>query len=346
MPLHFIRNDITQMNTDAIVLPANPVLEEGSGTSKAIYEAAGAQKVQGQIRLDYPNGCEIGKAAITLGYKLPARYIIHAVCPQWLGGNQGEKEFLISAYTESMRLAEENKCRSIAFPLLSTGNYKFPRMVAIRLAVDAILNYVAEHDLNVYLVFFTQEAINDGARLFGDIEAYIDDTYAEDAKARNIYFGRSIGRFDKDDWYDQREVFKKMKDAPVDSEEPYQFMAKKTESFQRMLFRLIKEKGVDEPSVYKAALLTRQHFGKIRQNKHYIPKKRTILQLAVALGLNTETTEALLKKAGYSLSDYDYFDLAMKYCFDRRILDFKDIDEVLETCGCRDQLFLKKPKKK
>lgn len=347
MPLHFIRNDITQMNTDAVVLPANPVLEEGSGTSKAIYEAAGEQEVLGQLRLDYPDGCEMGKAAITLGYKLPARYIIHAVCPQWLGGDQGEKEFLISAYTESMRLAEENKCRSIAFPLLSTGNYKFPRMVAIRLAVDAILDYVAEHDMDVYLVFFTQEAINDGARLFGDIKSYIDDAYAEAAKARSIYRGRSRGRFENDDWYDQREFFKKMKDAPVETEELYQFLERKKESFHHMLFRLIKEKGMTDPEVYKAALLTRQHFGKIRQDKHCQPKKRTILQLAVALRLNTETAETLLKKAGYALSDYDHFDLAMKYCFDKRILDFADIDEVLKTCGYREeQLFLKKPKKK
>lgn len=346
MPLHFIRNDITQMNTDAIVLPANPVLEEGSGASKAIFVAAGEQKVKNELHLRYPDGCEMGKAVITLGYNLPARHIIHAVCPQWLGGRHGEKEFLYSAYTESMRLAEENKCGSIAFPLLSTGSYKFPRMEAIRIAINAILDYVTEHDIDVYLVFFTSEAIYDGARLFGDIEAYIDDNYADDAKARSIYRGRSRGKFVNDDWYDQREFFKKKKDAPVETEELYQFLDRKKESFHHMLFRLIEEKGMTEPEVYKAARLTRQHFGKIRQDKFCQPKKRTILQLAIALRLDTETAEALLKKAGYSLSDFDHFDLAMKYCFDKRILAFADIDEVLKTCDCWDQLFLEKPKKK
>ena len=107
MPLQFVRNDITRMRVDAIVLPANPKLEQGDGTSEAIYRAAGQQLVN-ELRLKYPDGCEIGKAVITYSYKaIQARYIIHAVCPQWLGGHLGEREFLHSAYKESLLLAKK-----------------------------------------------------------------------------------------------------------------------------------------------------------------------------------------------------------------------------------------------
>lgn len=344
MPLRFIRHDITKMNTDAIVLPANPLLEQGSGTSKAIFEAAGETQLSGELHLNYPDGCEIGKAAITRGYNLLAQWIIHAVCPQWLGGDQGEREYLYSAYMESMKLAEENKCKSIAFPLLSTGSYEFPRVEAIRIAVDAILDFVADHDMDVYLVFFTKEGIRDGAKLFGDIQSFIDDEYSDDAKDKNIYTGTSRAKTEQDDWYDQRASFKDAQNAAVETEELYEILGRKTESFRDMLLRLIKESGKTEPEVYKDAFLTRQHFGKIKQNKNYTPKKRTIIQLAVALGLYTKAMETLLQKAGYSLSDNDPFDLAVKYCFDRRILDFKDINEILWVCDCGDQLFPQKEK--
>ena len=117
---------------------------------KAIYVAAGQERLEGELRLSYPNGCEIGKAVITHGYDLPARWIIHAVCPQWLGGDQGERNFLESVYREFLKLARDNKCCSISFPLLSTGSYQFPRFDAIRIGVNAILDFLEEHEMDVY----------------------------------------------------------------------------------------------------------------------------------------------------------------------------------------------------
>lgn len=339
MPLRFIRDDITKLNIDAIVLPANPVLEEGSGTSKAIFVAAGEKQMTAELRLRYPDGCEIGKAVITHGYDLPAKWVIHAVCPQWLGGDQGERDYLYSAYRESMLLADSKHCKTLAFPLLSTGNYKFPRIEAIRIAINAILDFVADHDMDVFLVFFTKEGLRDGNKLFGDIKSSIDDTYAEDANARNIYIGHRRGKFYQDDWYDQRESFKASQNAPVETDEIYDIMSRNPETFREMLFRLIGESGQKEPEVYKAAHITRQHFGKIKLNEQYTPKKKTILQLAIALHLTTGTTETLLKKAGYALSDSDDFDRIMKYCLDKRMFDFHEINELLWAYDLGDEVF-------
>ena len=179
MPLYFIRNDITRMETDAVVLPANPLLEPGPGTSKAIYVAAGQKRLEGELRIRYPDGCEMGKAVITHGFDLPAKWVIHAVCPQWLGGTEGERGYLESAYKESLKLAKENKCISISFPLLSAGSYEFPPFDAIRIGVNAILDFITEYEMEVYMVFFSREMWKRGCRLFGNIESRIteDDVF-------------------------------------------------------------------------------------------------------------------------------------------------------------------------
>ena len=342
MPLFFVRDDITRMETDAVVLPANPLLEPGPGTSKAIYVAAGQEKLEGELRLSYPDGCEVGKAVITHGYDLPAKWVIHAVCPQWLGGDQGEREFLMSVYRESLKLARDNKCSSISFPLLSAGSYRFPRFDAIRIGVDTILDFLMEYEMDVYMVFFGKDAWQDGCRLFGNVESRITEedillSLITPMKPRSLQ-----GKFDKDDWYDQRQAFQAVLDAPEPTEELSKIMEKERETFHDMLFRLISEKGMTEPQVYKGAHLTRQHFGKIKQNAEYRPKKKAILALAVAMHLTTSVTEELLAKAGHVLSDCEDFDLVMKYCFDRRIYDFKTIDRFLEHFGLYDDRFLQK----
>lgn len=344
MPLYFVRDDITRMETDAIVLPANPKLEPGPGASEAIYVAAGQERLEGELRLQYPDGCDIGKAVITNGYELPAKKIIHAVCPQWLDGMQGEQGFLYSAYMESLKLAGKNKCGSIAFPLLSAGSYEYPRIDAIKVAVNAIMDYLTEYEMNVFLVFFTEEAVRDGYRLFGSIESRITDDGIFAASSRRMKPRQLQGKFGQDDWYDQKDAFKAMQDAPDPTEELSVIMKAERESFRDMLFRLIEERRMTEPQVYHAAHLTRQHFGKIKQNEGYRPKKKAVLALAFALHLNTADAEELLAKAGYALSDSEDFDLVMKYCLDRRHFDLNDIDQFLEFYELGDETFKKRKK--
>ena len=164
MPFLMIRNDITKVAADAIVNPANRNLLQGSGTSRAIYQAAGEQELTAAC--EAIGRCDLGRAVCTPAFGLPATYIFHAVCPAWHGGGFGEAEQLAGAYHSALELAAEYHCESVAFPLLSSGNYGYPKEQAFRIAVDTITQYVMEHDLTVYLVLYDQHSLAVSRKLF------------------------------------------------------------------------------------------------------------------------------------------------------------------------------------
>lgn len=177
MPFLLIRNDITKIPADAVVNPANPNLAQGSGTSRAIYLAAGEKQLTDACsRIGH---CEPGKAVITPAFSLPAKYIIHAVCPAWADGSSGEEELLYGAYTEAMRLAWGHGLKSVAFPLLSAGNYRFPKETAMKTAVHAISDFLLEHDMTVSLVLYDRQSVSVSKKLFASVKEYIDDHYVE-----------------------------------------------------------------------------------------------------------------------------------------------------------------------
>ena len=178
MPLSFVRNDLTKMNVDAIVNPSNKGLRQGRGTSRAVFLGAGEEALTRACRsLGY---CEEGKAVITEGFALPARYIIHAVCPRWWGGMGGEREKLASAYRSALSIAKAHQLESIAFPLLSAGFYGFPKKEAVKIAVAAIGSFLMETDMDVYLVFYDRDSIAIGRKLSASVREYIDDHYVEE----------------------------------------------------------------------------------------------------------------------------------------------------------------------
>ena len=175
MPFLMIRNDITKVAADAIVNPANRKLLQGSGTSRAIYQAAGEQELTAAC--EAIGRWDLGRAVCTPAFGLPAKYIFHAVCPAWQGGGFGEAEQLAGAYHSALELAAEYHCESVAFPLLSSGNYGYPKEQAFRIAVDTITQYVMEHDLTVYLVLYDRHSLAVSRKLFASVEEYIDDHY-------------------------------------------------------------------------------------------------------------------------------------------------------------------------
>lgn len=177
MPFLMVRNDIVHMKTDAIVNPSNRRLLQGRGTSRGIFLAAGEEALTRACRKAAP--CETGKAVITPGFALPAKFIIHAVCPEYRGGGEGEEALLYSAYTESMRLALSKGLESIAFPLLSSGNYGYPKEEAMRTAVRAIRDFLAENEMTVYLVLYDRKAVEVRKEIAASLEQYLADHYVE-----------------------------------------------------------------------------------------------------------------------------------------------------------------------
>ncbi|NLK88451.1 MAG: macro domain-containing protein [Clostridiaceae bacterium] len=178
MPLRIVRNDITKMQTDAIVNAANSELRMGGGVCGAIFEAAGAEQLQQECRrIGY---CNTGEAVITGGYGLPAKHIIHAVGPVWQGGDHDEAGLLYNCYTNSLKLALKHGCESIAFPLISSGIYGYPKDQALHIAISAIGEFLLKHDMDVYLVVFDRKAYTLSEKLFTAIERYIDDNYARE----------------------------------------------------------------------------------------------------------------------------------------------------------------------
>ena len=329
MPLEIIRNDITKMKVDAIVNASNIKLKKGGGVSGAISAAAGENELQQEC--DKIGGCNVGEAAITSGYKLPAKHIIHTAGPIWQGGNHDEEQLLLNCYTNSLNLALQNKCRSIAFPVISSGIYGYPKDKAFNIAVAAISSFLIEHEMMVYLVVYDKNAIEIGEKLFTKIEQYIDDNYVEEHQIEEPRRGIESYEFTEESEsvrnfvsYPFVNIEKRVKERKLDD-----IVSNLGETFSEMLLRLIDEKGYTDVETYKKANIDRKLFSKIRGNKDYNPKKSTVIAFAIALELNLDETLDLLAKAGYTLSSSNKFDVIIQFFLEEGKYDIYTINQTL-----------------
>lgn len=254
MPFLMIRNDITKVAADAIVNPANRNLLQGSGTSRAIYQAAGEQELTAAC--EAIGRCDLGRAVCTPAFGLSAKYVFHAVCPAWHGGGFGEAEQLAGAYHSALELAAEYHCESVAFPLLSSGNYGYPKEQAFRIAVDTITQYVMEHDLTVYLVLYDRDSLAVSRKLFASVEEYIDDHYVAQNDESYGFCRR------RRELSERRRLLEEDAAVPMLGAVPAPVAAPRTarsleslmdnlgESFTTRLLRLIDERGLKDSTVY------------------------------------------------------------------------------------------------
>ena len=331
MPFLMIRNDITKVAADAIVNPANRNLLQGSGTSRAIYQAAGEQELTAACEaIGY---CDLGKAVCTPAFRLPAKYIFHAVCPAWHGDMAGEAEQLAGAYHSALELAVEHHCESVAFPLLSSGNYGYPKEQAFRIAVDTITGFVLDHDLTVYLVLYDRHSLAVSRKLFASVEEYIDDHYV--AQNDESY---EFDRWRRESAERRRRLEEEAAPmleaaappaAPMAARSLEHLMDNLGESFTTRLLRLIDERGLKDSTVYKQSNISRQHFSKIQCNRDYNPKKKTVLAFAVGLHLSEDETIDLLQSAGYAFSDGSKRDWIVRYCLEHKIYNINQVNTLL-----------------
>ena len=190
MPFKIVRNDITKMNTEAIVNTANDYPTVGTGCDSAVYKAAGYDELL-KYRAEKIGFVPEGDAFITPGFKLKATYIIHAVSPLYMGGDKGEEEKLRSCYRKSLQIAKENGIKSISFPLISTGGFGYPKEEGMRIAVDEINAFLLSNEMNIFLVVFDTKATQLGEKIYPGLEAYIDHNYVK--KAREEEYDACVG---------------------------------------------------------------------------------------------------------------------------------------------------------
>ena len=328
MPLEIIRNDITKMSVDAIVNAANTSLLGGGGVDGCIHRAAGPELLAECSTL---HSCETGGAKITKGYRLPCKYVIHAVGPRWRDGKHREQELLESCYRTSLNLAKENGCQSVAFPLISSGIYGYPKDQALRVAVDTISMFLMENEMMVYIVIFDKKAYQISGKLFADIEAYIDDRYVEEHTD-----SRAEQRL-RLDALSEKSCFEAAL-APMPPEticESYsgqsleEALGQMDESFSEMLLRKIDESGMTDAQCYKKANINRKLFSKIRSDKFYKPSKPTVMAFALALELPLAQMQEMIGKTGFTLSHSSKFDIIVEYFVERGNYNVYEINEAL-----------------
>jgi len=324
MPLEIVRNDITKMNVDAIVNAANESLLGGGGVDGAIHYAAGPGLLAECKTL---GGCKTGKAKITGGYNLPAKYVIHTVGPIYEDGKHNEKALLESCYRESLALAKAHNCETVAFPLISSGVYGYPKDQALKVAIDVISDFLLENEMKVYIVIFDKAAYKISEKLFSDIAEYIDDNYVgehtdyrRESMRMNAPMQASTGFFEAD--------LCECK-AMLPEEDLDERIKQIDESFSQMLLRKIDEKGMTDAECYKKANIDRKLFSKIRSDVHYKPSKPTAIAFAISLELTLSETEDMLKNAGFALSHSNKFDIIIEYFISKGNYNIFEINEAL-----------------
>ena len=354
MPFEIVRNDITMMQADAIVNTANPRPVIGYGVDSGIHHAAGPKLLEARQKI---GKIRVGDAAVTPGFDLKAKYVIHAVGPVWLDGSHNEEKLLRACYQRSLKLAKKYRCQSIAFPLMSAGNHGFPKPLALQIAMNAISEFLMENEMQVYLVVFSRDAFRLSEKLFHGVSSFIDENYILE---KNL---QQYGLEDKCAVRDlQKEMILREQMCRRQAEETGRvdaapcapmavppkaartgfslprprpkpsladLLAETDAGFSETLLKLIDQTGKKDSEIYTKANLSRQHFSKIRNNPDYKPTKSTAIALALALELNLEQTQDLIGRAGYALTNSSKFDVIIMYFIRERNFNLFDINAAL-----------------
>lgn len=347
MPLTLIRQDITKIKCDAIVNPSNESLTPGGGTDEAIHAAAGPKLQEACLAL---GGVAVGEARITPAFHLPCKYVIHTAGPIWRGGNENEQIHLEACYRNALKIAVEKKCKSVAFPLISSGAYGYPREDVLKTAMRVIGDFLFEHEMLVYIVVYDKASYAISEKLFADVTSYIDDAYvgSDDYLPRQkIHAPRS--RFSEsracpphaaDAMQDcaMAPPIQANEAAPADEASLEEMLRRLDKGFAETLFDYIDARGMTDVECYKRANVDKKTFSKIKCNKNYKPSKVTVVSFAIALRLNLDETAHLLRTVGMSLSHSSKFDVIIEYFI--KTGNYETIFDVNETLYQFDQVTL------
>ena len=332
MPLKVIRADITKVKADAIVNTANPMPIVGSGTDSAVYEAAGKDTLlaeRAKIGEIHPGDC-----AYTPAFKLPARYIIHTVGPEWVGGQHGEVAILRSCYLKSLELASELGCGSIAFPLIATGVNAFPRDKAIDVASEVFNEFLKTHDIEIILVIFDKESFILGGQRFADITSFIAKNYV-DERIESEYSGGAFNR--RNGTRGGRYHVSGLRERERLGDDLDEYLKTDSLTFVQKLKEYITRSGKTSLEIYdREHMFTKANYYKIVGDDFYHPKKSTVIKFCLSLELSLPESLDLLSRAGWSLSSSSKMDLIVKWFIGKGNYSFRDLNDTLEFYGFGD----------
>ena len=348
MPFEIVRNDIVNMQVDAIVNTANPKPIIGYGCDAGIHKKAGPELLQARKTI---GDIGVGQVAVTPGFNLDAEYVLHAVGPIWQDGTHNEEKLLRQCYDNALSLAKEYKCESIAFPLLSAGNHGFPKALALQIAIAAFSSFLMEHEMQIYLVVFSNDAFALSEKLFHSVASYIDENYILDKKldeygvadkwdvreAELMQIRRALERqhnlrYQQEMLADEECIVQSIAmgvDEDASAYDLADLLDETDAGFSETLLRLIDRTGKKDSEIYKKANVDRKLFSKIRNNKNYKPSKSTALAFAIALELDLDETRDFIGRAGFALTHSSKFDIIVEYFIKQKNYDVFAINEAL-----------------
>jgi len=340
MSFQVIRHDITKVKADAIVNTANPEPIYGSGVDQAIYMAAGEKELLAErIKI---GKIKPGTVAVTPAFNLQAEYIIHTVGPCWVDGKSGEAETLKSCYSKSLKKAYSLKCKSIAFPLISTGVYGFPKDLALQIAMSELQEFAMHHKMQIYLVIFDADSFELTGQIFDDIKAYIDDNYVDATHADEYQYYRNIearalsehekllrrrAQMEHHRGFNSSSkaiTFGEIFTPDIDDFE----IPENSKTFQEKLFEYIDASGMKDTEVYKG-VMSRAGFSKIRCNRFYQPARTSAIIFCLRLKLDINKTEDMLSRAGFAFNPTNKADVVVKAFIVHNNFDINLVDTYL-----------------
>lgn len=334
MAFRIIRNDITKVKADAIVNTANPEVAIGAGVDSAIYEAAGKSKLL--FARKKIGNLNVGEVGITRAFHLEAKYIIHSCGPYWIDGLHQEQEILRQCYDKCLNLAYKHHCKSIAFPLMSTGAYGFPKELGLQIALESFSAFLLQHEIEIILVVFEETAFRLSGKIFEDVREFVDNSYVEHKLQEEYRHDGICGQREERRRLSSPMVRQEKQNcSPSFSKIPLKldlYMQQESGSFGEYLQQMINKKGMKNSEVYAAANLTKQYFSKLLKGK-VTPSKTKILSLAIALRLNMDETVDFLRMSGYAFSPFSPVDKIFEYFIQNKIYDIYKIDIVLFDYG-------------
>lgn len=320
MPLQIIRNDILNMDVEAIVNPTDYCLSGSASIDKRIHEFGG---IKLKDELNKYGHCDFGDSIITNAYNLKCKFIIHTVGPFW-NNNEEDLKILESCYINSLYLAKKHKIRSLAFPLIATGSFGCPKDKALNIAINAINTFLFENNMKVYLVVYTNDAYNISSKLVENIKSYINNDYIDndlyisigktlnERKAYYEYHNIPLSN-NANNYIKKQSKSKTFKNVTLDeikkNKSMFSCLKNLEQGFGDKIIKYIDEFGFTDVEVYKAAEISRQLFQKVKNNEN--PSKKTALALCVVLPLTLEQVKEVLASAGYAFNTSNKFEQAL-----------------------------------